>query len=80
MKTITIEYQNGKNEECESEEQAVEVLEKQYPEAVFGEWEYNEPTRQRMLVWENAEEAGEPGSGDDGSHAVAEILMIREVA
>lgn len=80
MKTYEISYQNGKTEEVESEEQAIEILEKQYPEAVFGGWEYNEPSRQRMLVWENEEIAGEPGNGDDGSHAVAEIIMVEEVA
>lgn len=80
MKTITIEYQDGRTEKCESEEQAIEILEKQYPEAVFSSWEYNEPSKQRKLVWENEEDAGEPGSGDDGSHAVAEILRVGEVA
>jgi hypothetical protein len=79
MMTYRISYQNGKTEEVESAEDAVEILGNQYPEAVFGEWEYNEPSKQRMLVWENEEIAGEPGSGDDGSHAVAEIIM-REVA
>ena len=76
MPTYTIRYQNGNEEECESEEQAIETLEKEYPDAVFGDWEYNERTHQRMLVWENEEIAGEPGTGDDGSHAVAEIIMV----
>lgn len=79
MKTITIEYQDGRKEECDSEEEAVEILEKEFPDAFFGSWEYNEPSKQRMLVWENEEIAGESGSGDDGSHAVAEILKVEGV-
>ena len=75
MKTYQISYQNGKTEDVESEEEAIEILEKQYPDAVFGDWEYNEKAHQRMLVWENEEIAGEPGTGDDGSHAIAEIIM-----
>lgn len=80
MKTYQISYQNGRTEDVDSEEEAIEILEKQYPEAVFCDWEYNDPSKQRMLAWENEEIAGEPGTGDDGSHAIAEIIMDEEVA
>lgn len=80
MKTFAIEYVDGRKVECESEEEAREIIENEYPEAVFCEWQWNDPARQRMLVWENEEIAGVPGNGDDGSHAVAEILMDEEVA
>jgi hypothetical protein len=62
-------------EEVSSEEAAKEMLTKEYPDIVFGEWEYNTKEHQRMLAWENEEIAGEPGTGDDGSHAIAEIIM-----
>lgn len=77
---MTIEYQDGRKREVVTVEQAMEILAEEYPDAVYGNWEYNEPERQRMLVWENEEIAGEPGTGDDGSHAVAEIIMVEEVA
>lgn len=63
----------GLSIEVESEDMAREILETEYPDAIFGDWEYNEPENQRMLVWENEEIAGEPGIGDDGSHAIAVI-------
>lgn len=77
---MTIEYQDGRKQEVENVEQAMEILVEEYPDAEYGVWEYNEPTRQRMLVWENEEIAGEPGTGDDGSHAIAEIILVEEVA
>lgn len=80
MITMTIEYQNGEQRDVENEDQARDILEAKYPDAVFGDWEYNEPERQRMLVWENGEIAGEPGTGDDGSHAIAAIIKVEEVA
>jgi hypothetical protein len=77
---MIIEFQNGEHRDVENEDQARDILEKLYPDAVFGDWEYNEPERQRMLVWENEEIAGEPGTGDDGSHAIAAIIKVEEVA
>ena len=67
-------------EDVDSEEQAIEMLTKEYPDIVFSDWQYNTRTHQRMLAWENEEIAGEPGTGDDGSHAIAEIIMDEEVA
>lgn len=77
---MTIEYQDGRKQEVENVEQAMEILVEGFPDAVYGNWEYNEPERQRMLVWANEEIAGEPGTGDDGSHAIAEIILVEEVA
>lgn len=45
---MKIEYQNGKEREVENEDQARDILEAQYPDVVFGEWEYNEPERRRL--------------------------------
>ena len=81
---MKIEYANGNETEVENEEEAREIIEKQYPDAVYGDcWEprgwKGEIELERLLIWENEEIAGEPGTGDDGSHAVAEIIM-EEVA
>ena len=74
MKTYYVITAWGK-EVVDSEEDAKEILLKEYPDAVFCEWQYNTRDHQRMLVWENEEIAGVPGDGDDGSHAIAEIIM-----
>jgi len=74
METMRIEYNNGKVVEVDNEDEAIKILDQEFPDAVYGDWEYNERAHQRMLVWENEEIAGEPGTGDDGSHAVAEIV------
>jgi hypothetical protein len=78
MQTMWIEYADGRHRDVLDEYDARCKLEEEFPEAVFGEWQYNVKTHQRMLVWENEEIAGEPGVGDDGSHAVAEIIMDEE--
>ena len=68
--------------ECESVETAIEQLENEYPDAVFGGWDtdgWNDDDQpmERMLVWENEETAGPDGSGDTGAHSVAEITRVR---
>lgn len=75
-----IEYANGRTVEVENEDEAREILEREYPDVVFcDQWELHHCASDdhevmRLLVWENEEIAGEPGSGDDGSHAIAEIV------
>jgi len=76
-----IEYANGRQIEVDNEDEAREILEKEYPDAVFcDQWELHHHAPDdghevmRLLVWENEEIAGEPGTGDDGSHAIAEII------
>ena len=80
---MTIEYANGEKIEVESMTEAEEIIEAAYPDAVYAEqWDSRgwkgDVELERLLVWENEEIAGEPGTGDDGSHAIAEI--VREAA
>jgi hypothetical protein len=72
---MIIEYANGTMTRVDDEADARRILDQEYPDAVYGEWEedrYGE--RFRRLVWEDEDDAGEPGTGDDGSNAVAEIV------
>lgn len=76
---MKIEYANGRKIEVDSEDKARKIIEEDYPDAVYGDdWELGgwdgETPIYRLLVWENEEIAGEPGCGDDGSHAIAEII------
>ncbi|MDD4985745.1 MAG: hypothetical protein PHQ43_08155 [Dehalococcoidales bacterium] len=75
---MIIEYANGETEWVNDEEDARRILDQEYPNAVYGEREediYGE--RFRILVWQNEEDAGEPGTGDDGSNAIAEIVYYK---
>ena len=71
---IKIEYANGNEAEVENVNAAKEIIEAEYPVAVYGPRENGAYGTERILVWENEEIAGEPGIGDDGSHAVAAIV------
>jgi hypothetical protein len=69
----------------EDEEEARKAFLEVYPDAVFCDnWDQagfsrnNGAQRWRMLVWANEKDAGEPGTGDDGSHAVGEIIRIEK--
>jgi len=52
-----------------TEDQARELIEREYPDAQYGEWEMTWCSA-RLLVWADAMAA----AGDDGGDAVAEIL------
>jgi len=70
---MKIEYQNGKVEDVENEDAAKDIIEAEYPDAVYGDdWEQINEYRRRLLVWENEDAAEE----DDGSHAIAEIVEM----
>jgi hypothetical protein len=77
---MIIEYANGETHRVEDEDDARRVLAAKYPDAVYGEWEEQQGgERFRLLVWADEEDAGEPGTGDDGSDAIAEIVRyVRE--
>lgn len=77
---MRIKYQDGRNHEVKNEDAAMTILGSEFPDEVYGDWEQDTPDRRRMLVWENEEIAGELGTGDDGSHAIAAILKVEEVA
>lgn len=77
-----IKYADGRpldKVEVEDSGEAGDIIRREYPDAVFADdWEIRgyrgETPIYRLLVWENEEIAGEPGCGDDGSHAIAEIV------
>lgn len=71
---MEIRHADGKREPVESLDEAIEILENLYPDVVFGEWDPIGIEGGRMLVWEDETSAGVLGSGDDGSHAIAEIV------
>ncbi|DBA35097.1 TPA_asm: hypothetical protein vir515_00012 [Caudoviricetes sp. vir515] len=75
---MIIEYANGRSVKVEDEEDARRLIGEEYPDAVYGDWEEIAGERQRILVWQDEEDAGEPGTGDDGSNAVAEIVYYVE--
>ena len=83
-----IEYNDGRpSEEHGSIQAAMTMLLAAYPDGVAvdaGGFDrdaedaddcYDVRSGRAALVWETAAEAGEPGTGDDGSHAVAEITV-----
>lgn len=73
----------GRTWHVESEEKAIEEILKDYPRAVISDdWElkgytqYSNKKMERKMFWENEKEAGKEGVGDDGSHALGEIVRI----
>lgn len=76
---VRIEYADGSIKTCDDVFDAEIEIENSYPDAVYGDWiRMDGDHPYRKLVWENEDIAGEPGTGDDGSHAIAEIVEIRE--
>ena len=79
---MTIRYTNGcANDETEDYDDAVELLTRRYPEAVFTRldgWDGEPDEEISVLVWRDKDDAGPRGCGDDGSNAVAEIFLRPE--
>ena len=77
---MEIRYSDGRRTVVGGEEEARAALDAEYPDAVYGDaWEpHNRPASgrdtDRLLVWASEDDAGEPGTGDDGSHAVASMV------
>jgi hypothetical protein len=76
---MEIRYSDGRTATVDTEAEARRILDAEYPDAEYGEWESDGQDaagrdRSRMLVWSDAETAGDAGTGDDGSHACAEIV------
>lgn len=75
---VVIEFY-GRTVTAPTVEDAKFIIESEYPDAVFAEqWDSGGPGRERLLIWENEEDAGEPGQGDDGSKAIAEIIRTTD--
>lgn len=71
---MRIEYKDGRSVGIDGEDEARAILDTEYPHVVYGDWELINEGRDRLLVWSCDEMAGSKGCGDDGSHAVAEIV------
>jgi len=75
---MIIRYANGRLVDVENEAEARSILDAEYPDAVYhDEWEPESPGTERLLVWENDDDAGPLGFGDGGQNAVASI--VREI-
>jgi hypothetical protein len=73
----TIRWSNGERDQTfETLGAARDRIERDYPFAVYGEPELTswDQDGERILVWLDRQAAGPEGLGDDGSHAIAEIL------
>jgi hypothetical protein len=75
----------GRTWYVDSEKKAEQVFLESYPKAVFGDnWDDDGIIQRtgarkwRRLVWQNEKIAGKSGAGDDGSHAVGEIIRIEK--
>lgn len=66
---MKIKYSDGKTIQVSNEDEARQIIDKQYPDAFYGECEalgYCD----RTLVWENEQES----QNNDGSNAICEII------
>ena len=67
-----ISFTNGRrSQQHRTLEDALASLREEYPDMVTCD---NDPAR--LLVWENEEDAGPEGDGDDGARAVASIRVV----
>lgn len=67
---MKINYTDGRTVEVANEDEAREILDAQYPEAEYADWQQSGYAPERMLVWEDSDAA----DNDDGANAVAEIV------
>jgi hypothetical protein len=67
---MKIKYSHGETVRVSDEDGAREIIDNQYPDAFYGEWEQADCCS-RMLVWETELDS----INDDGSNAICEIIV-----